>query len=169
MRHGITGRAHGKRRSRDVPRRNHGDCAATLAERYRPVIVRASSRARHIVSRLFCILFVILIPGLVEAKRALAPKIQPVVHEGVRYSVPNDEGRRAYIQAKAARSGKLLWELTIFRNPINPKLEEDVQWVFIKSLRVTKTNLTVVDERNRTWVVNLKSRAVIPKVNSVNQ
>ena len=39
-------------------------------------------------------------------------------------------------------------------------MEVDVQWVFIKTLKVLKSELIVVDERGRAYSVNTKTRAV---------
>ncbi len=109
-------------------------------------------------------MFVVLSAPLAHAKRIPAPKVQPVVYEGIRYVVPNDNGRRAYIQAWDAKTN-LLWSVTLFRNFINPLLEEDVQWVYIKALRVEDGKLIATDERDRAFSVNLKTRAVksLPK------
>ena len=55
-------------------------------------------------------------PHLAYAKRTPAPKVDPVVYEGVRFTAPNDNGRRAYFQAWNAETGKKLWEVTVCRN-----------------------------------------------------
>ena len=84
----------------------------------------------------FVLIFVaaaLLLPGLAIAKRVALAKVEPVVHQGVRYIAPNDDGRRAYIEAWDVRTNKKLWDLTIFTNRIDPKLEEDVQWIFIRT------------------------------------
>jgi hypothetical protein len=49
-------------------------------------------RIRHLVTLL--LVSVVLIPSLAHAKRAAAPKVEPVVYEGVRYTAPKDNGRR---------------------------------------------------------------------------
>ena len=78
----------------------------------------------------------VLLPSLALAKRAAPAKVEPVIHQGVRYTAPNDDGRRAYIEVWDIQTNKKLWDLTIFKNPIDPNLEEDVQWVFIRTLGV---------------------------------
>ena len=111
----------------------------------------------------FIIIFVaaaLLLPSLALAKRIAPAKVEPLVYQGVRYIAPNDDGRRAYIEAWDIRTNKKLWDLTIFVNRIDPKLEEDVQWVFIKALRVQDRALIVTPERGRTYQVDLKTRAV---------
>lgn len=103
---------------------------------------------------------VLLTPSIAHAKRAQAAEVEPVIHDGVRYVAPNDNGRRGYIQAWDTKTNKMLWDLTIYRNSINPLLESDVQWVFIKKLGLSDGKLIVVDERDRTYSVDLKTREV---------
>lgn len=89
----------------------------------------------------------LLAPGIAHAKRAAPDKVEPVVYNGIRYIAPNDNGGRGCIQAWDTKNNKLVWELTVFHNFINPLLEEDVQWVFIKKLSFADGKLIVVDER----------------------
>lgn len=94
------------------------------------------------------------------AKRTLPPKIEPVVYEGVRYCAPNDNGRVAHVDAYDVKTGEKLWQKKIFENAINLSLEEDVQWIFIKSMEIAKGNLMVVDERENRYLLDLKSLEV---------
>jgi hypothetical protein len=115
------------------------------------------------VIRCVVVLFVfwsVLCPPCVFAKRTAAPKVEPIVYEGVRFTAPNDNGRRAYIQAWDIQTGKKLWEVTVFRNFIQPWMEECVQWVFIKEIRIVNGKLIVLAERDRVYSVDLKTRAV---------
>src|SRR5437867_6316289 len=100
------------------------------------------------------------LPYFALAMRSAPPRVEPAIHDSIRYVAPNDDGRRAYIEAWDVQTNKKLWDLTIFVNRIDPKLEEDVQWVFIKALRVQDGALIVTPERGRTYQVNLKTRAV---------
>src|SRR6266576_4167178 len=102
----------------------------------------------------------VFLSGLASAKRAASTKVEPVIHEGVRYVAPNDDGRRAYIEAWDVRTNKKLWKLTVFTNRIDPTLEEDVQWVFIDKLRVQDSALIVTSERGKTYQIDLTSKAV---------
>jgi hypothetical protein len=118
----------------------------------------------HIVSR-FALIFVAMavvlpLPSLALAKRGAPAKVEPVIHQGVRYTAPNDDGRRAYIEAQDVQTNKKLWELTIFTNRIDPALEKDVQWVFIKALNIRDGALIVTSERDKIYQVDLKTKAV---------
>jgi hypothetical protein len=101
-----------------------------------------------------------LIPCLASAKRIAPAKVEPVIHEGIRYVAPNDDGRRAYIEAWNVQTNKKVWDLTVFTNRIDSGLEEDVQWVFIKAMSVEDAMLLVTSERGNTYRIDLNARAV---------
>jgi hypothetical protein len=102
----------------------------------------------------------LLLPNLMLAKRVAPAKVEPVIYQGVRYTAPNDDGRRAYIEAWDVQTNKKLWDLTIFTNRIDPTLEEDVQWVFIKALNIRDGALVVTSERDKIYRVDLKTKTV---------
>jgi hypothetical protein len=111
----------------------------------------------------FAFIFVavqLLLPSLALAKRMAPAKVEPVIYQGVRYTAPNDDGRRAYIEALDIQTNEKLWDLTIFTNRIDPTLEEDVQWVFIKELKIRDGALVVTSERDKIYRVDLKTKAV---------
>jgi hypothetical protein len=102
----------------------------------------------------------LLLPSLALAKRVAPAKVEPLVYQGVRYVAPNDDGRRAYIEARDVQTNKRLWDLTIFTNRIDPAIEEDVQWVFIKALNIRDGALVATSERDKIYRVDLKTKAV---------
>src|SRR5215467_12073033 len=101
-----------------------------------------------------------VVSQLVFAKRIAPVNVDPVIYEGVRYVAPNDDGRRGYIEAWNVSTNKKLWKLTIFTNPIDPNLEENVQWVFIKSLNIQDDRLMVTTEREKTYQVDGKTKEI---------
>jgi hypothetical protein len=111
--------------------------------------------------RLSVILFVmVLLPCLAPAKRSSPPTVEPVIDDGIRYVTPNDDGRRAYVEAWDVQTNRKLWDLTVFTNTIDPKLEEDVQWVFINKLSVRDDILIATSERGKTYQVDLRTRTI---------
>ena len=100
------------------------------------------------------------LPCLAAAKRTAPAQVEPVVYDGIRYVAPNDDGRRAHIEAWDVQSNKKLWDLTVFTNRIDPQLEEDVQWVFINELSLHDGILIVISERGNTYEIDLKTKAV---------
>ena len=103
----------------------------------------------------------LLLPGLAFAKRVAPAAVAPVIQEGVRYTAPNDDGRRAYIEAWNIQTGKKLWDLTVFTNRIDPKLEADVQWVFIKSMTIQDGRLVITSEKGTVYRIDLTARKVV--------
>jgi hypothetical protein len=102
----------------------------------------------------------VFLPCLAAAKRIPPAKVEPVVYEGIRYVAPNDDGRRAYIEAWDVQTNSELWDLTVFTNRIDPKLEEDIQWVFISELSLRDGTLIVKSERGTTYQVDLRTRVI---------
>jgi hypothetical protein len=100
------------------------------------------------------------LPCLAPAKRVAPPKVEPVIHNGIRYVAPNNDGRRAYIEAWDVQTNRKLWDLTVFTNRIDPKLEEDVQWVFVGKLNVRGDTLFVTPERGNTYQIDLGTKAI---------
>jgi hypothetical protein len=102
----------------------------------------------------------VFLPGSSFAKRIAPAAVEPVIHEGVRYVAPNDDGRRAHVEAWDVRTNKKLWDLTVFTNRIDPKLEEDVQWVFIITMSRRDHMLIVRSERGTTYQIDLQTKAI---------
>ena len=94
------------------------------------------------------------------AKRVRAPIVEPVVYNNIRYVAPNDDGRREYVQAFDVATNYKLWEVTVFKNIINPFMEEDLQWFYIKNLQVENEELIVTDEKGRQFSVDLEKQTV---------
>src|SRR6478672_11147267 len=116
---------------------------------------------RRVMTRLpVILLLMLLLPQLTSAKRLPPAKVDPVIYEGIRYVAPNDDGRRGYIAAWNVQTNKKLWELTLFTNRIDPNLEEDVQWVFIKALNVQDGRLMVTSESGKTYQVDVNTKAI---------
>src|SRR5258705_4989177 len=116
---------------------------------------------RRVMTRLTVILLLtLLLPQLASAKRTAPVNVAPVIYEGILYVALNDDGSRCYIEAWNVGTNKKLWELTIFTNGIDPNLEEDVQWVFIKVLNIGDGRLMVTSERGKTYQVDVNTKAI---------
>jgi len=102
----------------------------------------------------------LLLPPAALAKRAAPARITPIIDHGVRYTAPNDQHTRAYVQAWNAKTNQMLWEITLFRTIIIPGIEEDYQTVFIARMSLEEGRLIVVAEDGRVFGVDVKTRAV---------
>jgi hypothetical protein len=96
----------------------------------------------------------------VQAKRAVAKSVDPVLIGAVRYSASSETTRMGFVIATDAKSGKELWRQRIYRIFINPFVEADVQWVFIKSLAQQGRTLIITNEREARFRLDLATREV---------
>ncbi len=107
-----------------------------------------------------CVLVLSMTASEVWAKRAAPKPVSPVSHDGVRYAAPNLDGTEGKIEARSESSGKMLWEVVIYRIKIDPHLEKDVQWVFITKLAIQQNKLHVANEKNEEYTLDLATRKV---------
>lgn len=114
--------------------------------------------SRRVLLGVMCLGLAGVVP--VFAKRAAPPVVDAVEDNGTRYIAPNDDGARGYVRAVDVKTGKPLWELTVYKVTIKPMLEKDVQHVYIRKLRVAAGKLMVEDETNRSFTVDPTKRAV---------
>ena len=109
----------------------------------------------------------VFIPGpLVFAKRAAPKPVPPVSDEGVTYSAPNTVELMNYVVASDS-SGKELFRVKVFEVAFDPKLEKDVQWVFITDLKIASDSLLVRDEKGRCFAVGRVTHSVRRKYGCV--
>jgi outer membrane protein assembly factor BamB len=106
-----------------------------------------------------------------QPKRAAPPKIAPVTIDDVEFAtIPFGKARGlgqngGYVAARDPATGKELWTLKVYDVNYDPKLEGDVQDVFITGLAKSGSGheLIVTDERGRRYVVDPKTRSVRPQ------
>ena len=104
-------------------------------------------------------------------KRVGPPDVASVTIDNVEFAaIPWGKERGlgqngGYVAALDAKSGKELWTLKVYDVSYDPKLEEDVQDVFIRSLAKSASGheLVVTDERDRRYIVDPKTRSVRPQ------
>lgn len=89
------------------------------------------------------------------AKRGPPPKVPPVVIAGIEYRAPNTYVTEGCIEAWDAKSEKMLWRKKVYFTVKNPFGEQDVQWVFIKSMAVGPSgkDLIIVNEAGHRYTV----------------
>jgi hypothetical protein len=103
---------------------------------------------------------------LPQPKRVGPPEVEPVrIGERLYRVVPwgRERGWKhngGYIAAYDTSGKRELWTLEVYDVPYDPKLEEDVQDVFIKKMAAGPgpDQLTVVDERDRAYRVDVRAR-----------
>jgi hypothetical protein len=104
-----------------------------------------------------------------SADRLPPPKVDPIERDGVRYAQAAD-GREVgqdqvggVLVASAADTGKQLWTLAVYGNPMDTKLEADVQWIFFRSMVFEADGrLRIVNEAGKAFLVDVHTRTVTP-------
>ena len=102
------------------------------------------------------------------AKRLPPTPVTPIPHCGVIYLAPpfiRDRSgkplqRGGYIEAHDSKTGKLLWRVRIYKTQYDPRLETDMQDVFITRLSLEDDTLIVSDEKSRRFRLDLETRHV---------
>jgi hypothetical protein len=94
------------------------------------------------------------------AKRLPPPSPAPITLNGIQYSAPNRNGTYGTVRAVNFKTGKMLWDQTIYKIAVDPKLESDVQWVYIRKLQRQGQLILVTNERNQRYQLNPKTRQV---------
>ena len=94
------------------------------------------------------------------AKRAGPKSVAPVIHDGVKFVAPNNNGREGKVEARGEKTGEKLWDVVVYTVKIDPNLEADVQWVFITGLAVRGNTLLVTNEKNEQFTLDLKTRKI---------
>ena len=106
-----------------------------------------------------------------KASRPPPPKVPPVLVEGVQYAQVTNTARAGlapgggWLAASEAKTGKPLWTLRVYDNPINPADEADVQLVFFTSMKRVRGQrvLEIENESGERYTVDLDTRKVAPK------
>ena len=106
-----------------------------------------------------------------KPSRLPPPKVAPVVVDGVQYTQVTNPERvglapgGGWLAASDAKTGKVLWTLRVYGNPINPADEADVQLLFFSRMaRVGKQRiLEIENEDGEVYRVDLDARSVAPK------
>jgi len=101
-------------------------------------------------------------------KRVGPPLVAPLVMDDLRIEAIHWGKERGfqqnggYISVKDKTTEKELWTLKVYVIKYNTQMESDVQDVFIESLSkgIEKGTINVIDEMNRHYVVDLKTRTV---------
>ena len=104
------------------------------------------------------------------AKRVAPPEIAPVTVGGVKIEALHWGRERGlgqnggYVVAVDPATGKELWTLKIYDVTYDGAKEEDVQDVFIASMRaVDDRHVEIVDENGRSYLLDVTSRDVTPQ------
>ncbi|MDD4882767.1 MAG: hypothetical protein PHX10_14400 [Gallionellaceae bacterium] len=92
------------------------------------------------------------------ASRIAPARVKPIDIDGIRYEAV--WGAMGLFRASEIKTGKVLWELTLYHYKYNDILETDVQDVFVAAMaKESDASILVTDERATVYRVDLKDRA----------
>lgn len=91
----------------------------------------------------------------VEAKRLPPKEVKPVIHNGIKYSATHE--KMGYVEAWDIENNEKLWKKKVYAVDIDPRLEADVQWIFITSLIVDDGKLIVVNEAGNRYEIDIEN------------
>ncbi len=99
------------------------------------------------------------------ADRTPPKKVSPVVYNDIKYSAPQSPSSShkqtgGYIEAWNTKTNTKLWELKIYDVKFNPKLEWDVQEVYITSLKLDGEKLIITNENSDVYELDIKTKTV---------
>src|SRR3954470_6649011 len=94
----------------------------------------------------------------IDAKRSPPKTVEPVTVSGVTYSAPG--WPVGVVIATDASSSRELWRQRIYATRYDRRLEQDVQDVFITSLKRRGNVLLISNERGEHFVIDLSTRKV---------
>lgn len=100
-------------------------------------------------------LLTVFYAGPLWAKRAAPPDVSPVRQANLEFRAPNTLDQMGMVEVWDVARGTKLKELRIYHISRNPLLEEDAQWIFIKSLTLDWPTLIVTTERGKVYRVKV--------------
>jgi hypothetical protein len=113
--------------------------------------------------RLAIVLLLFVAAPVALAKHGRPPPIEPIVRDGIRYVVPNDMGRHAYVQAWDTSTDRKIWTVTVFRRIYVPCPflgTECMYFEYLQSMELEGGHLILTSERGRRFSLDLRTRAV---------
>lgn len=108
------------------------------------------------------------VQNLTKTKRAEPKEVAPLIYRGVKYIAPHfttqnkQVQRGGLIEAWDVKANKKLWDLQVYEIKYDPKLEQDVQDVFITSIKIVQGKLVVTNERHDIYEVDVDTKKIEP-------
>lgn len=103
---------------------------------------------------LFTTLCLFFLTGASEAKRGPAPEVKPLKYLSYEISAPNTPEEMGKVMLRSPKTDHLV---KVYEIKVTPSLEKDVQWVFIKNMRLEGDRLVVTDEKGKEHELDLKA------------
>jgi hypothetical protein len=120
----------------------------------------------HYLKRTLVLIVILCVAQTAYAKRLPPPDLSPLTVNGVRYSVQGghiDELPQTAVILVAVdlNTKRHRWETTLYEIKLNPRLETDIQDVFVESMRLVDGRLELVNEAGDTIKIDAATGKVI--------
>jgi outer membrane protein assembly factor BamB len=103
-------------------------------------------------------LMMVCLATTVYAKRISPKPVTPVIKDGIEYSAPLD--LMEYVVAKSIKTNREIWRKQIYEVKFNPRIEGDIQSIYITHLAIEGENLLVVNEKWQRFKLDLKTHKI---------
>ena len=105
-----------------------------------------------------------------SAKRGAPKPVTPIIVDSIEYSAPDREMDYCIV-ARNIKTDSIIWKKRIYKIHYIKDLEQDVQWVFIDSIKIKNKNLLIRTEKDKYYKLNLETLEVsdIDKKDFINR
>jgi hypothetical protein len=127
-------------------------------------------KKRYIIV-VFLLAFYFICTVQAYGSRVYAPsRIPPIIYKDIKIVAENSSpDNMGIVQAFNVKTNKLIWSTKVYGVKIEPGIEEDTQWIFIKEIKINNDKLLVVNEKNKTFQVDPNTGRVLhAHNNSIN-
>lgn len=90
------------------------------------------------------------------AKRAPSQLPAPIRYGDYEFRATDQPQTMGLVEIWSIHTNTKLCDVRMYHVPLNPLVEQDTQWIFIKSMSLQWPVLTVVDERGKTFRRNVE-------------
>jgi hypothetical protein len=104
----------------------------------------------------FLLVYCLINPAQVFAIRAFEPvKITPIIYKDIKIVAENNSPENmGIVQAFDINTNKLIWSKQVYKVRMNPDVEADTQWRFIKDMKIEGDKLVVINEEQKTYMLD---------------
>lgn len=103
-------------------------------------------------------LIALVAPPALYSDRIAPKEVTSVIKNGIKYLAPHDQ--MGCVEARSEKTGQLFWRKQIYVVRYWLELEEDVQYCYITSIRLTETKMLVKNEEGFEYELDLDSLSV---------
>ncbi|MDD5707530.1 MAG: hypothetical protein PHR35_16525 [Kiritimatiellae bacterium] len=106
-----------------------------------------------------CLCLVLAVAIVASARVTFSTPPPEVTYDGTTFRAERmDDG---VVHALDAKTGQLLWQKRLYQVMIDPGLEADVQWIYIRSITESKGRIIVVNGNGTTYLLDPKTREFV--------